>query len=233
MKKTLLSNFTDQEFKNMAENSESISQLMLKLGYASSESVGSRKAVIERCLDLDIKPPFATGKVMARNAIKARTKSIEEYFQDNVSRTGHTTRDKIIRENLLEYKCAICGNKGIWRGKAITLEIDHINGKHLDNRLSNLRFLCPNCHAQTQNFRGKNIHKEKQINKCKNCGIQINKGSILCVKCAGKARRLPNRPSLEQLQKDIEKSNYSQTAKKYNVSFTCIKKWIKEYQANN
>ena len=83
-------------------------------------------------------------------------KSIEEYFKQNTSHCGAHTRDKIIKNNLMEYKCAICGNIGEWNGKQLVLQLDHINGDHFDNRLENLRFLCPNCHSQTETFGSKN-----------------------------------------------------------------------------
>jgi 5-methylcytosine-specific restriction endonuclease McrA len=56
-------------------------------------------------------------------------------------------KERLIKEGLLENKCAICGNIGEWMGKALTLQLDHINGEHTDNRIENLRILCPNCHT--------------------------------------------------------------------------------------
>ena len=53
------------------------------------------------------------------------------------------------------YMCALCGCGGTWRGLPLTLEVDHLNGEYLDNTLENLRFLCPNCHRQTDNFAGR------------------------------------------------------------------------------
>lgn len=49
------------------------------------------------------------------------------------------------------YKCAVC-LRDKWRGNPLTLHLDHINGNHSDNRLTNLRFLCPNCHQQTETW---------------------------------------------------------------------------------
>ena len=72
---------------------------------------------------------------------------------DYHSRRG--VRLRILKDRLLDYKCAGCGIED-WNGKYIPLELDHINGKRDDHRLENLRFLCPNCHSQTDTFRGKN-----------------------------------------------------------------------------
>ncbi|HKC65256.1 MAG TPA: HNH endonuclease signature motif containing protein [Pyrinomonadaceae bacterium] len=62
---------------------------------------------------------------------------------------------RLVREALLEYKCYLCGLTE-WKGKPITLQLDHINGVHLDHRIENLRLLCPNCHSQTETFAGRN-----------------------------------------------------------------------------
>src|ERR1043165_2728096 len=74
-------------------------------------------------------------------------------FYTNVSRL----KIRLLREGLLEAKCYAddCGLTE-WKGKPISLQLDHVNGNKLDHRIENLRLLCPNCHSQTDSFAGKN-----------------------------------------------------------------------------
>ena len=67
-------------------------------------------------------------------------------------------RIRLIKEGIKDHKCECCGLSE-WMGVPISLEVDHINGINNDHRLENLRILCPNCHAQTDTYRGKNIKK--------------------------------------------------------------------------
>ncbi|MEE4244687.1 MAG: HNH endonuclease signature motif containing protein [Kangiellaceae bacterium] len=64
-------------------------------------------------------------------------------------------RARIIEDNLIEYKCQKCHNNGVWFNETLTLQLDHINGDTFDNRIKNLRFLCPNCHCQTRTWGNK------------------------------------------------------------------------------
>ncbi|GAA2289718.1 hypothetical protein GCM10010149_40760 [Nonomuraea roseoviolacea subsp. roseoviolacea] len=65
------------------------------------------------------------------------------------------TLRRALREAGVPYACAACRIDGTWQGKPLTLHVDHMNGNWLDNRLEIVRFLCPNCHSQTDNYAGR------------------------------------------------------------------------------
>ena len=81
----------------------------------------------------------------------------EEVFVEGKEWGSQLLRKYLHHYNLKEYKCEteVC-KISEWHGSHITLELDHISGVRSDNRLSNLRWLCPNCHSQTPTFRGYN-----------------------------------------------------------------------------
>lgn len=58
------------------------------------------------------------------------------------------------------YECVVCGNPGIWQEKKLALQLDHIDGDAKNNNLDNVRWLCPNCHSQTDNWGVKNMKKD-------------------------------------------------------------------------
>lgn len=74
---------------------------------------------------------------------------------------GRKEKTRVLKRALIESgmpeQCALCPLKTEWNGKPLVLQIDHIDGDFLNNRKENLRFVCPNCHSQTENFGAKNI----------------------------------------------------------------------------
>lgn len=69
-------------------------------------------------------------------------------------------RIQLKKQNLLgEYKCTECNIDNNWNNKELLLELDHIDGNKNNNIRENLRWICPNCHSQTNTFRNKNPHK--------------------------------------------------------------------------
>ena len=81
-------------------------------------------------------------------------------FTENSYYSNEIVKQRIVKDDLLDYKCSKCGIDS-WQGETIVLDLDHINGINTDNRLSNLRYLCPNCHSQTDTYKGRNKNSGK------------------------------------------------------------------------
>lgn len=114
-----------------------------------------------RGVDYDPNWGYKTGDRQAWNKGKPRPDSDfkrhdHEVFVEDSTYSRCNIKKRIIRKNLIEYKCSLCPTEDMWQGKPLSLHLDHVNGVNNDHRIENLRFLCPNCHSQTETYAGKN-----------------------------------------------------------------------------
>lgn len=95
-------------------------------------------------------------------------------------RYGGSFKSLILKNKILKDECIKCGIKD-WLGEKISLELDHIDGNNKNNKLENIRLLCPNCHAITDNYKGKNRKDKKNLNNINEIkkGINFYKKDIL------------------------------------------------------
>jgi len=109
------------------------------------------------CSHLEWKTRYGSGRKRVDRSLLTE-EVIEEFFSANsTAQVSRTTLTRLIRDhNLLPDRCAECGISEKWNGLPLRLHIDHINGVNTDNRLENLRSLCPNCHTQTDTYGAKN-----------------------------------------------------------------------------
>lgn len=84
--------------------------------------------------------------------------SLLEYLEKSIDIQSNKVRKKLLDEGYKEYKCECCGLTE-WLGEPIPLELHHKDGNHFNNELDNFQLLCPNCHAKTSSYRGKNCSK--------------------------------------------------------------------------
>lgn len=125
--------------------------------------------------------------------------------------------------------CEKCGQDEWWNGEKISLILDHINGTHDDNRIENLRIICPNCSATLDTNGGKNRKIDKRPPSVCTCGSIKHYKSERCNSCNNKLRisKHITRPELPILLQSIEELGYCGTGRKYGVSDNTIRKWVK------
>ena len=185
---------------------------------------GNNSNTLKRLLDENnIDYSHFTGRARVYNNTST---SINEYLSNRVKITSGKLRIKLLAEGLKENKCEICGITK-WHGKPIVCQLHHIDGNNQNNNLENLQILYPNCHSQTENYCGSaNVNKTKYY--CKDCGKEINKGSVYCTICSHKhTRKVKDRPSKEKLLQDFkELKSFVKIGAKYGVSDNAIRKWF-------
>lgn len=153
---------SNEQFEQLIKSSINISEVLFKLGYTVKGNSWGFSQVRKRMDDLNLKMSDFKGRPAALKNVKVKNVTAEDLFKPNCKHLRSVLRRYIINHQLLPYECAICG-RSEWNGKTLSLELDHINGINNDNRLENLRFLCPNCHSQTTTYGSRN----QQLNESK------------------------------------------------------------------
>jgi hypothetical protein len=148
------SKYTEEQFIEAVKTSTSVRQVLSKIGV--KEAGGNYKVAREKIKRLNLDTSHFTGMGWLKGQThKHTTKPIEYYLTEDSYHQSYKLKLRLIAEGIKQHKCECCGITE-WQGKPTPIELDHINGNNRDNRLENLRLLCPNCHAQTSTYRGRN-----------------------------------------------------------------------------
>lgn len=214
--------FNDDEFANIVANAFTYKEVMLKCGLKSKgyNNKTLKNRIISLGLDISHFIPHHRNMVISN---KATAFTLDSILVENSAYNRTRLKSRLLSAGIFSYKCSMCDNDGIWNGSPLTLQLDHINGIYDDNRLENLRLLCPNCHSQTNTFAGKS---PKKMYLCE-CGKSINRQSHKCVECYAQSRRNPLIPEANVLINSIKSIGYVKTSMLYGVSDNAIRKRLK------
>ena len=234
--------FSPEKLAEAVHGSRSWSQLTDTLGLAKS---GTRYKVLRNaCQELGIEHSHLDGWY-ATLPPRVTIRPIQEYLVRGSSISSGALRKRLIKEGLKEERCEMTGcpvDGPTWLGRPITLHLDHVDGDHSNNELSNLRILCPNCHTQTPTHGAKRRHKvdltkrsrkrskgsKYGSSKCLDCGTRAT--GKRCRACDSAVRERPTKiqwPPLEELVAMVEATSYSAVGRDLGVSDNAVRKHIR------
>ena len=234
-----MSRYTKEELQEAASNSVSVADMLRY--FHLRESGGNHTAMSRRLRNMGVDTSHFLGQAHSRGKIGANRKSPEEVLirRKSGSRVDSKQMRRVLQEAGVPLKCVACGIGGTYNNLPLTLHVDHINADFLDNRLVNLRFLCPNCHSQqetTSSGWAGHPHNRNRVPKplktCVSCPTAIKNSSTRCLSCAAKFRERDKItwPPLEDLLHLVKTTSYSSAGRELGVSDNAVRKRIKRLQ---
>jgi hypothetical protein len=178
-----------------------------------------------------------------RRFSRERVIPLERVLVEHSSYPRGKIKARLYASGLKAPKCELCGQGETWHGMRMSLVLDHINGVSNDNRLGNLRIVCPNCAATLATHCGRNLPRERVCPGCHEVFVPHHIRHRYCSsRCWGRvqsatlsgvpqpSRRKVVRPSYGQLRDELSEMSFLAVGRKYGVSDNAVRKWLRAYE---
>ncbi len=181
----------------------------------------------------------------ARSSGARPAKPLAEILVEGSTYARSSLKARLYDSGLKHPSCELCGQGEVWRGKPMGLILDHVNGVRDDNRLGNLRIVCPNCAATLDTHCGRKNRREPVERACLLCGSTFRARyprQRYCSSACGMrsprpsrgvanpALRRVERPPHDELLREIAATSYSAVGRRYGVSDNAVRKWVRQYE---
>jgi len=227
--------FTEEQVRAAVPNARCYSDVLRAIGLRVA---GGNFATIKKYIDEIWRIPTDHFDPRAASSVGLRRRqpvALREVLVLDSSYNRGDLKRRLYAEGLKARVCELCAQTEEWNGRRMSLILDHVNGDARDNRLENLRIVCPNCNATLETHCGRNKPRGRPPIECRHCGGLFRMtyaGQRFCSqRCAGlhQPRRV-ERPPYEQLLAEITETSYVAVGRKYGVSDNAIRKWVRAYE---
>jgi hypothetical protein len=231
--------YQEAEARKAIRESRSWAEALRRLGMCPTGGASKvlRKYAALWGISADHFDPYATFQ-------RPRTrKPLEEILVKKSTYSRNHLKERLYQEELKRPICELCSQDENWHGRRLGMILDHVNGVSDDNRLSNLRIVCPNCAATLDTHCGRGRRLSRPDRDCERCGAPFRAKYATQRHCSqqcgsrwdrtGKPRpsaRRAVRPPHAQLLREVTAVGYSATGRRYGVSDNAIRKWLRDYE---
>jgi hypothetical protein len=172
-----------------------------------------------------------------------RRRPLEEILVQHSTFARNHLKERLYDAGLKRPTCELCGQGELWHGHVMGMILDHVNGVSDDNRLENLRIVCPNCAATLETHCAKTRRLVRAERECIRCRVTFRPkyaNQRYCSRECGRrwyragvprpdARKV-DRPPYPQLLREVHALGFSATGRRYGVSDNAIRKWTRAYE---